>query len=119
VDGVAATGPLSLIPVLAVAYGVVMGAAALVMGWGLFRNRPLARYQHGKQVPPVGAIGQGAHRCGGPLQRDYLDGGAPMPRYLTPELLFDVLLRIGLLTLGQPARPRSCPSKTWRLSNVL
>lgn len=25
-----------------------------------------------------------------------------MPRYLLPELLFDVLVRVGLLTVGQP-----------------
>lgn len=32
---------------------------------------------------------------------DYLDGGAPIPRYLLPELLYDVLLRVGLITLGR------------------
>ncbi len=29
---------------------------------------------------------------------EYPDGGAPMPQYLIPQLLFDVLLRVGLLT---------------------
>ena len=39
-------------------------------------------------------------------REEYLDGGAPMPRYLLPELLFDVLLRVGLLTLDQPDQLR-------------
>ncbi len=33
---------------------------------------------------------------------DYLDGAAPMPRSLLPELLFDVLVRVGLLSIGEP-----------------
>ena len=37
-------------------------------------------------------------RCRG----EYLDGGGPMPRYLIPELLFDVLVHVGLLSIGQP-----------------
>jgi hypothetical protein len=32
----------------------------------------------------------------------YLDGGAPLPRSLLPELLFDVLVRVGLLTVDPP-----------------
>jgi hypothetical protein len=34
-------------------------------------------------------------------REEYLDGGQPMPRYLLPDLLFDVLARVGLLTLDQ------------------
>jgi hypothetical protein len=37
-------------------------------------------------------------RCG----KDYLDEGAPLPRYLLPELLFDVLVRVGLMTRRAP-----------------
>lgn len=33
---------------------------------------------------------------------EYLDGGQPMPQYLIPELLFDVLVRVGLLSIGAP-----------------
>ena len=35
-------------------------------------------------------------------QGDYLDGAAPMPRSLIPEVLFDVLVRVGLLSIGEP-----------------
>lgn len=43
---------VSLIPLLAAAYGVVMGAAALSLGWQLFRDRTTARSQRGVRVPP-------------------------------------------------------------------
>ena len=33
---------------------------------------------------------------------EYLDSGALMSRYLIPELLFDVLVRVGLLTVDPP-----------------
>lgn len=36
-------------------------------------------------------------RCG----EDYLDEGALLSRYLLPELLFDVLVRVGLLAVGE------------------
>lgn len=50
---------LSLVPVLAAAYGVVMGAVALITGWGVLRDRPAARYRRRAVVPPVGATGPG------------------------------------------------------------
>ncbi|MGH2886741.1 MAG: hypothetical protein ACRDPA_29295 [Solirubrobacteraceae bacterium] len=40
----------------------------------------------------------GVVRC----RDEYLEGGQRMPCYLVPELLFDVLLRAGLLQLDQP-----------------
>lgn len=45
-----------LIPVLAVAYGVVLGAVVLVTGWRLFRDREPRGRRRGVMVPPVGVI---------------------------------------------------------------
>jgi hypothetical protein len=49
---------LSLIPVLAGAYGVVMGAVALVTGWQLFSDRKPPRYRRGVEVPPADVTAQ-------------------------------------------------------------
>jgi hypothetical protein len=49
---------LSLILVLAGAYGVVMGGVALVAGWRLFSDSKPLRYRRGVVVPPVGVTGR-------------------------------------------------------------
>jgi hypothetical protein len=38
---------------------------------------------------------------------NYLNGGAPIPRYLLPGLHFDALARAGLVSLGQPDHLRA------------
>ncbi len=48
-----------LIPVLAAAYGVVLGVVVLATGWRLFIGRQPRRKRRGAVVPPVGAIGRG------------------------------------------------------------
>ncbi|MGH3797788.1 MAG: hypothetical protein ACRDSP_23195 [Pseudonocardiaceae bacterium] len=53
------TDLLSLVPVLAAAYGVVMGAVVLVTGWRLFTGRELRRYRRHAAVRPVDATGPG------------------------------------------------------------
>jgi hypothetical protein len=50
-------GLVSLIPVLAAAYGVVLGTVALVTGWRLFRDRSGIRHRRGGQGPPVADTG--------------------------------------------------------------
>ncbi|MGH4013892.1 MAG: hypothetical protein ACRDSL_08170 [Pseudonocardiaceae bacterium] len=55
--GVTVVDLLGLIPALAVAYGVILGAAALGTGWQLFRERRPVRFRRGAVVPPVGAAG--------------------------------------------------------------
>ena len=50
---------VSLVPVLAAAYGVVMGAVVLVTGWRWFRYRTAGRYRRGVRIPTGGATGQG------------------------------------------------------------
>lgn len=50
---------LSLILVLAVAYGAVMGAVGLCLGWQFFHARrgvSPARRRRGAVVPPVGTV---------------------------------------------------------------
>lgn len=54
--GVIVADLLSLIPVLAGAYGVVLGAVALVTGWQLFNDRQLRSRRRGAVVPPAGVI---------------------------------------------------------------
>ena len=44
------TSLLSLISVLAAAYGVILGAVAVVTGWQLFHEGPVPRYRRGKRV---------------------------------------------------------------------
>lgn len=54
---------VGLIPVLVVAYLVVLGAVALAMGWRLFSRRKPIRKRRGVVVPQVGVIernGEGA-----------------------------------------------------------
>ncbi|MCA1672716.1 MAG: hypothetical protein LC799_11105 [Actinobacteria bacterium] len=46
----------ALVPVLAVAFGVVLGAVLLVTGWQLFSDRIPARWRRGVVVPPGGVI---------------------------------------------------------------
>jgi hypothetical protein len=58
VSGLTVAELLSLIPVLAVAYGVIMGAVTLVTGWRLFSGRRPRRYRRGAVVPPVGGTEQ-------------------------------------------------------------
>ncbi|MGH3440251.1 MAG: hypothetical protein ACRDRN_27895 [Sciscionella sp.] len=53
------TNLVSLVPVLAAAYGVVLGVVALVTGWRLFCGRKPRRYRRRAVVPPVGATGRG------------------------------------------------------------
>lgn len=47
---------VGLITLLAAAYGVVLGAVALVTGWQLFSDRKPSRRWRSAVVPPVGAI---------------------------------------------------------------
>ncbi len=47
---------VGLIPLLAAAYGVVLGAVALITGWQLFSDRKPRRKWRDAGVPPVGAI---------------------------------------------------------------
>ncbi len=54
--GSAAADLVSLIPVLAAAYGAVLGVIALVTAWQLFSDRRPRRRRRGVVVPPVGAI---------------------------------------------------------------
>ena len=61
--GVTVADVLGLIPVLAAAYGVVLGAVALLTVWQLFSDRQPRSYRRGAAVPPVGVIeraGEGA-----------------------------------------------------------
>ncbi|MGH4012411.1 MAG: hypothetical protein ACRDSL_00420 [Pseudonocardiaceae bacterium] len=58
VAGVTGADLWSLIPVLAAAYAVVLGAVGMVTGWQLFRDRMPSRYRRGVQVPPQGATEQ-------------------------------------------------------------
>lgn len=58
---VASIGDLvALIPVLATAYGVVLGMVALCTGWQLFRDRRQPRYRRGVAVPPGAVIERAA-----------------------------------------------------------
>lgn len=52
---VTVTDLLGLVPVLAAAFGVVLGAVALVTGWRMFSDRSLGR-RRGVVVPLVGVI---------------------------------------------------------------
>ncbi|MGH3795051.1 MAG: hypothetical protein ACRDRT_05875 [Pseudonocardiaceae bacterium] len=54
---VSVTGLVSLLPVLAAAYGVVMGAVGLAAGWQLFTGGQPRRFRRGSVVPPVGGTG--------------------------------------------------------------
>ncbi|MCA1671645.1 MAG: hypothetical protein LC799_05400 [Actinobacteria bacterium] len=46
----------ALVPVLAVAFGVVQGTVLLVTGWQLFSDRIPPRWRRGVVVPQVGVI---------------------------------------------------------------
>lgn len=48
---------VGLVPVLAGAYGVVMGVVAMSLGWELFRDRAPGWFRRSVQVPPEGATG--------------------------------------------------------------
>lgn len=54
--GASVTDLVDLIPVLAAAYGVVLGGVALVTGWQWFRDNKPRWTRRGAVVPPVGAI---------------------------------------------------------------
>lgn len=49
---------IAAIPALAEAFMLVIGGAALVEGWHLFRHRHPPRYRRGVVVPPVAVIEQ-------------------------------------------------------------
>lgn len=49
VAGVNVAGLVGLIPALIAAYGIVLGAVALVTGWERFRDRTPFRYRRGGQ----------------------------------------------------------------------
>jgi hypothetical protein len=59
--GVGSAHLLALIPLLAAAYGVVLGAAAVVTGWPLLTGRA-ARWDRRRRavVPPEGTAEDGA-----------------------------------------------------------
>jgi hypothetical protein len=61
VTGVTVTDLVSLIPVLAAAYAVILGTAALATGWQIFRDRPPPRYRRGGRVSSQDGTG---HRPG-------------------------------------------------------
>lgn len=62
---VTVTDLVDLIPVLAAAYGVVLGVVVLSTGWRLCRRGKPHRYRRGAVVPPVGVTGPGVERNGG------------------------------------------------------
>lgn len=59
VAGVTIAGLVGLIPALIAAYGIVLGAVALVTGWEWFRDRTPFRYRRGGQVPLADPTGPG------------------------------------------------------------
>lgn len=57
--GVLLTDIAHLIPALAAAYGIVLGAVVVRGGWGLFSRRAPGGYRRNADIPPVGGIGPG------------------------------------------------------------
>ncbi|MGH3797154.1 MAG: hypothetical protein ACRDSP_19960 [Pseudonocardiaceae bacterium] len=55
-----ATNLWNLVPVLAVAYAVVMAGAVLGAGWRLLTDRKPSRSRRGAVVPSGGGTGQGS-----------------------------------------------------------